>query len=158
MRLKQMRLPLIALATMLALVWWLQASATNSATSEEAQAMCEKAAALIQSEGFEKAKEAFQDRSSQFFDRNLYVFVFDKSGRFVAHGREPLLIGLNGYNMRDIYGNQLVRHFLEVKDRGWVDYNWADPADGNKLKPKSSYIIHVGDYFVGVGYYKDKNE
>jgi hypothetical protein len=51
-------------------------------------------------------------------------------------------------------GFPLVKAFTEVKDTAWVDYKWPDPIDNNKIKDKSSYVIHTGDYFVGVGYYK----
>lgn len=134
------------------------AEEAEPALREEAQAMCEKAAALIQSEGIEKAKAAFQDRSGQFFDNKHYVFVLDNSGKIIAHGSEPLLIGLNGYNLRDLHGMPFIRAIMKITDKGWVDYNWGDPADGYKIKPKSSYIIHMQDYFVGVGYYKEKSQ
>ncbi|MER2520455.1 MAG: cache domain-containing protein [Bdellovibrionales bacterium] len=157
MRFRYPRLLLLALIAMLLTMSGNPSEASpEHATREEAQELCEKATALIQFADIEKAKEAFQNRSSPFFDRDLYVFVFDNKGIFIAHGSEPLLIGMNGYNLRDIHGIPLVRQFLAVKDRAWVDYSWADPEDGHKIKPKSSYIIRVNDYFVGVGYYKNK--
>ena len=36
---------------------------------------------------------------------------------------------------------------------GWVDYKWSSPLT-NKIADKSSYIEKMGDYFVGVGIYK----
>lgn len=35
----------------------------------------------------------------------------------------------------------------------WVDYKWPNPLT-NKIADKSSYIEKMGDYFVGVGIYK----
>ena len=39
------------------------------------------------------------------------------------------------------------------KGSGWVDYRWVDPAD-KKIEQKSSFIERVGDFVVGVGFYK----
>ena len=36
---------------------------------------------------------------------------------------------------------------------GWIDYNWPNPLT-NKIEAKSSYVEKMGDYFVGVGVYK----
>lgn len=123
-------------------------------TRAEAQAMCEKAAALIQSEGLEKADKAFQDKNGGFIDRDLYVFVLDDKGVFIAHGAKPILVGKGGMDMVDVDGFALIKAFVAVKDKAWVDYKWPDAAEGNKIEPKSSYIIRVGDHVVGVGYYK----
>ncbi len=127
--------------------------AANVGTKEEAQAMCEKAAALLKQDK-KKALETFQDKNSEFFNKDLYVFVNDAKGTFIAHGTKPALIGKDGSVMKDANGFEFVKAFLEVKDKAWVDYKWGDPTDNNKVKDKSSYIIRVGDDIVGVGYYK----
>jgi len=124
-------------------------------TKEEAQAMAEKAAALYKAEGA-KALEKFQDKNGPFFDRDLYVFVIDKDGVFLAHGTKPALVGKNSIALKDADGFEFMKAFLAVKDKDWVDYKWGDPTDGNKVKDKSSYIIRVGDDVVGVGYYKNQ--
>ena len=121
---------------------------------EEAKAMCEKAAALMKTD-LTKAFAAFQDKNGEFFSKDLYVFVNDPKGVFLAHGTKPALVGKGGASMKDANGFEFVKAFLEVKDKGWVDYKWGDPTDGNKIKDKSSYIIRVGDNIVGVGYYKE---
>jgi len=36
---------------------------------------------------------------------------------------------------------------------GWIDYKWPNPLT-NKIEDKSSYVEKMGDYFVGVGIYK----
>lgn len=124
-------------------------------TKEEAQALCEKAAEILKADK-KKALEAFQDKNGEFFSKDLYVFVNDKEGVFIAHGTKPALVGKSGLAMKDANGFEFVKAFLEVKDKGWVDYKWGDPTDNNKVKDKSSYIIRVGDDIVGVGYYKNQ--
>lgn len=130
-----------------------EASATQG-TREEAQAMCEKAVALIKAEGMEKANAKFQDKNGGFMDRDLYVFILDDKGTFTAHGAKPVLIGKGSMGMKDPNGFEFIKAFVAVKDKAWVDYKWPDSADNNKVKDKSSYIIREGNHVVGVGYYK----
>lgn len=130
------------------------AMANGQGTREEAKAMCEKAAALIKSDGVEKAVAKFQDKTSGFVDRDLYVFALDAKGNFLAHGAKPVLIGKGGLSMKDVTGFAFIQAFIDVKDTAWVDYKWPDASDNNKIKDKSTYIIRVGDNVVGVGYYK----
>ncbi|MDD2325363.1 MAG: cache domain-containing protein [Alphaproteobacteria bacterium] len=123
-------------------------------TKEEAKAMAEKAAALVK-ENHDSAFATFQKKDSGFIDRDLYVFVFDSKGNFKAHGAKPVLVGKGGLAMKDVSGFPFVQAFLNVKDTDWVDYKWPDVMDEGKVKNKSTYVIKVGDYTVGVGYFKD---
>jgi len=36
---------------------------------------------------------------------------------------------------------------------GWVNYKWPNPI--NKIEDKTSYVEKMGDYFVGVGVYRE---
>ena len=130
------------------------ALAADKGSKEEAQALCEKAAALLKADGPEKTFPKFQDKSGGFIDRDLYVFALDGKGNFAAHGAKPVLVGKGGLAMKDVTGFAFIEGFMNVKDKGWVDYKWPDATDGNKIKDKSTYVIRVGEYVVGVGYYK----
>lgn len=142
------RLITIVAATFLALG---VANAQDRGTLAEAQAMAESAAALLEAEGTEIAFEAF-DNGDEWKDRDLYVFVLNLDGVNVAHGVDPELIGQDLFNLTDVNGFLFVQAFLGIEDTGWVDYVWADPLTDLE-EPKSSYIIRVGDYVVGVGAY-----
>jgi cytochrome c len=122
-------------------------------TRDQAKALAEKAAVLVK-QNPQKAFAAFQDKNGGFIDGDLYVFVLDSTGKFVAHGAKPALVGTNAKEMRDVTGYPFVQAMLDVKDTGWVSYEWPDPATNNKIGDKASYMIRVGDYIVGVGYYK----
>jgi len=122
-------------------------------TKEEAKALSEKAATLVKAEG-EKAFATFQNKDGGYIDRDLYVFVLDDKGTFVSHGTKPVLVGKGALSMKDVSGFPFVKAFVDVKDAAWVNYKWPDPADAGKVKDKASYIIKVGKYAVGVGYYK----
>jgi signal transduction histidine kinase len=87
---------------------------------------------------------------------NLYPFIYDMSGKCVAHGARPALIGKNLIDLKDQDGKFLIREMVAISKgpgRGWVDYKWPNPLT-NKIEDKSSYIEKMGDYFVGVGVYK----
>lgn len=130
------------------------ALAADHGTRDEAKALAEKAATLLK-DNPDKAFAAFDDKNGGFVDRDLYVFVLDKDGIFKAHGGKPVLVGKGGTAMKDVAGFAFVKAFMDVKDAGWVDYKWPDITDANKIKDKSTYVIKVGDYTLGVGYFKE---
>lgn len=129
------------------------AMAGTQGTKEEAKALAEKAVALVKSDG-DKAYAKFQEKDGGFIDRDLYVFVIEDSGIFKAHGAKPVLVGKGGLEMKDVSGFAFIKAFLAVKDAAWVDYKWPDPADGNKVKDKSTYVVRINNTILGVGYYK----
>lgn len=95
----------------------------------------------------------FDAKEGAFHDRDLYVMVYDSSGKNVAHGANAALIGKNLIDLKDVDGKFLVREITAVKDQGWVDYKWPDPLT-KKYGQKTTYVLHVGDYLVGVGAYR----
>ena len=101
--------------------------------------------------------KAVSDPSTkEFHDRDLYVFIYDMSGVCVAHGARPALIGKNLIDIKDQDGNYLIRRMVEIANgagSGWVDYKWPNPQT-NKIEDKSSYVEKLGDYFAGVGVYR----
>ena len=113
--------------------------------------MAESAAAFLATEGTMISFEAF-DNKDEWKDRDLYVFVLDLNSVNVAHGVDPDLIGQDLFDLADVNGFLFVHAFLAIKATSWVDYVWADPITGLE-EPKSSYIIRVGEYVVGVGAY-----
>ena len=138
---------------MLLITFAFSASAQDRARPEEAKEMCEKAAAYITENGMDKARDAFQTKGGDWYDRDLYVFVFNAEGVTQAHGAKEALVGKSLINLRDVDGKEFVKAFVSTSDRGWVDYKWQNPVN-NKVEEKTSYIIKTGQYFVGVGAYK----
>ncbi len=140
---------MMALATLL---WSAPASAQEYGTLEEAQAMAEHAVDLFQAEGTDAAFEAF-NMSPQFHDRDLYVFAIQTDGTMAAHGANHNLVGRSVLDLRDPSGRLFVHEFLEVDGAGWVEYQWQNPQTG-VVENKTSYIVNVGDYIIGVGAYQ----
>lgn len=123
-------------------------------TPNEAKDLATKAAKFLEANGPEKAFAAFTGKESSWIDRDLYVFVYDRQGRSVAHGANPALVGKDLIDLKDPDGKAFVREFVAVKQPGWVDYKWRSPTSGS-VDQKTSYIVPVGQYLVGVGAYKN---
>ncbi|HXQ67604.1 MAG TPA: cache domain-containing protein [Alphaproteobacteria bacterium] len=147
---------LIALS-LAALTMFGTAVAAEFGTKEEAVAMVKRVQEKFKTDGPEATFKAVSDKSTkEFHDRDLYPFIYDMSGLCVAHGARPVLIGKNLIDLKDQDGKYLVRELRDMaKDHGsgWVDYKWPNPIT-NKIEDKSSYVEKMGDYFVGVGIYK----
>lgn len=125
-------------------------------TPEEAKAMVEKAAALITSDGQDKAFAVIDNPTGPFVDGDLYVFVTSFEGVTLAHGLNKALIGKNLLHVKDADGKLFVQEMVDLakdKGEGWVDYKWPNPTS-KKIEDKTSFIKRVGDTFVGCGIYK----
>jgi cytochrome c len=120
-------------------------------TKEEAKAMVIRAADYLKQVGPEKAFPAF-NTGRQWHDRDLYVFVFDRNRVLKSSGAFQKSIGEHRIDVPDVEHHLWVKRILSIKDQGWVNYRYWSPIDITKTH-KSSYCIHVGDYFVGVGVY-----
>jgi cytochrome c len=145
---------LLALLVSLAVAFGPSARAADHATPDEAKAMAIKAADFLKANGPEKAFAAFDAQGGPFHDRDLYVFVQNDAGIVQAHGANAALIGKNLMNIKDVDGKPFVQQIVAVKDTGWVDYKWQDPQT-QMVEPKTSYVIRVGEYVIGVGAYKN---
>jgi cytochrome c len=111
---------------------------------------------MFASAGADSTFKAVSDKTVvSFHDRDLYPFIYDLSGRCVAHGARP--IGKNLLDLKDQDGKYLIREMVRIArgpGSGWVNYKWPNPIN-NKIEDKTSYVENMGDYFVGVGVYRE---
>lgn len=135
-----------------ALLLGVSACSEKKATPEDAKAMALRAATYLREMGPEVALAEFTD-GGKWRDGDLYVWVNDSKGVSVAHGFQPELIGTNELDVPDADGKYYMHDVVAIEDQGWVDYHWKSPTTG-EIVPKTSYIVRVGDYLVGVGAYK----
>jgi signal transduction histidine kinase len=93
--------------------------------------------------------------STEFVDRDLYVFVFDQNHRVAAHGASADLIGDDVTVLVDANGKAFGREFVEraTPQGAWVDYAWLDPLSG-EIVAKSSWVVLHDDHIFGTGIYK----
>ena len=145
-------LSLLALAPFAATV-----HAAASGTPAEAEALVKKVAAYIKANGNDKAFEEVTNGKS-FKDRDLYVFIYDLSGKCVAHGANAKLVGKDLIALKDPDGKPLVKMLVDVakdKGHGWTDtVKFRNPVT-DKIQTRVNYIERVGDFAVGSGVFKD---
>lgn len=125
-------------------------------TAREAEAMVAKAVRHIRTAGAEKAYQDFTAKTPAFFDRDLYVVVYDLGGRVLAHGQNPKMVGKELIDLRDADGKPWIRERVELarsKGKFWHDYKFTDPVT-KKVLPKSTYCERVDSTAVCVGIYK----
>ncbi len=131
-------------------------AAAQFGTAAEAEALVKKAVQLIKSEGKEKAFAELNNPKGKFVDRDLYIFVYDMSGKCVAHGFNSKMIGKELIEMKDTDGKFFVKERIEIaktKGKGWQDYKFTDPLT-KKIEPKTAYVERLDDLIVGCGVYK----
>jgi signal transduction histidine kinase len=91
-----------------------------------------------------------------FFDRDMYVFVLDGSGRYLAFGGNPAKVGSRVQDIAGIDGQGLLDAIMAQARRGpgWVEYDITNPNSG-KVQTKMSFVQQVDDLFLGCGVYKN---
>jgi hypothetical protein len=129
-------------------------AAGERGTPEEAQDLLDRAVALVESEGEERALAVFNDRNGPFVDRDLYVFCMGPEYKISAH----VDVGLRGVDvatLKDPDGKQIGREMIEIAKRGGgsLEYRWVNPVS-KEVETKISFLKPAGRQFCGVGAYK----
>jgi signal transduction histidine kinase len=138
-------------------LWCGAATADDKATPAQAQAFVQKAVAFIKANGADKAYAEFTNGKT-FKDRDLYIFVFDLSGKCLAHGANSKLVGKDLIGMKDPDGKPLIKMLVDVakdKGEGWTEaVKFRNPVT-DKIQTRVNYIVRVGDTAIGSGVYQD---
>lgn len=125
------------------------------ATRQEAEALVAKVVAAVSADA-DKTFAEITARDPKWVDRDLYPTVYDLSGKVVAHGQNPKMVGKNLMDMKDVDGKPFVKERIELakaKGKFWQDYKFVDPASKN-IMPKSMYCERAGQNVVCAGIYK----
>jgi len=142
---------------MLSLVFAGAAHAADAGTPAEAEAMVKKAIALIKSAGPEKAYEEITNGKS-LKDRDLYVFVNTITGKSLAHGANPKMVGKDVMGLKDADGKQTTKLVIDLavaKGKGWTEeFKFMNPTT-QKIQTKVVYVERLGDTIVACGVYKN---
>jgi cytochrome c len=131
-------------------------AADANGAPDQAKAMVEGAASLIEKDGNDKAFAIIDDPSGPFVKGNMYVFVTSFDGVTLAHGTNKVLVGKSMIQVKDADGKLFVQEMIDVaksKGEGWVDYKWPNPVT-HKIEAKTTFLKRVGDELVGCGIYK----
>lgn len=129
-------------------------STRTAAEAARAQALLDRAETHLRERG-EQAMASFS-QAGEFVDGELYVYVIDTAGNFLASGgTSTTLIGRNVTELTDSEGRHFMRTILEgakAKSSGQVEYRWNNPLRGRN-EPKIATYRRVGDHILVVGYY-----
>jgi len=132
-------------------------TAAENGTVKEAEAMVKKAIAFAKTNGADKAFAEISNPKGQFIDRDLYVFVYDLTGKCVAHGFNAKMIGKDLIEMKDPDGKFYVKERIEIaktKGKGTQNYKFTNP-DSKKIDEKTAYVEKYENYVFGCGAYKN---
>ncbi|MEI7671182.1 MAG: cache domain-containing protein [Syntrophales bacterium] len=132
------------------------APAAEKATSAEAEAFVKRAVAFFQENGKEKAFAEFSKPGGKFNDRELYIYVYDMSGKCLAHGLNQKMIGKDLIDIKDPDGKEFNRELIETaktKGKGWVTFKFTNPLT-KKIQDKLGYVEKAQDVVIGSGIYK----
>ncbi|OLL32688.1 hypothetical protein BTH42_05535 [Burkholderia sp. SRS-W-2-2016] len=110
--------------------------------AEEARAMAERAARLVDTEGPDAAVRRFHDPQGGFRDRDLYIVVADRDDYFRAFGSDP---GKAGKLRKDALPGDDQSAIREASWRaveqggGWIEFNGRHPVTKQPVE-KIGYI------------------
>lgn len=133
------------------------ADTTAAAPATEAartQTLLDRAESHLRQQG-EQALASFS-RADEFVDGELYVYVIDMNGNFLASsGSSTALIGRNVLDLTDSAGRRFIREILDgarARPGGRVEYRWSNPLRGGDETKIATYR-RVGERILVVGYY-----
>ena len=128
------------------------------------QGSAEEAVALVDRALAHRRRSASRDSflrdltnpAQGFHDRDMYVFVLDRDGSYVAFGGNPAKIGTRVQDIAGIDGAGLLHAIFDQAEHepGWVEYNIANPTTG-RVQTKMSFVQLVDDLALGCGVYKN---
>jgi signal transduction histidine kinase len=152
MRMKQ----LVAVMLAAALAAGVGVAGEKRGTPAEAEALVKRAIAYVKANGKEKAFAEFSDPKGKFVEGDLYIFVYDMTGKCLAHGGNARMVGKDLMDLKDADGKPFVKERVDLAGsagKGWQNYKWNNPAV-NKIENKTAYIEKYEDFIVGSGAYK----
>jgi biotin operon repressor len=126
-------------------------------TAEEAMAMVDRAMVYRSQAG---SRENFLRDLTQpenaFFERDMYIFVLDRNGTYLAFGGNRSKVGTRVQDIAGIDGAGLLDAILTqaAQEPGWVEYDILNPSTG-RIQNKMSFVQQVDDVYIGCGIYKN---
>jgi signal transduction histidine kinase len=141
----------------IALLFSVQVQAADKPTFQQVKDITLKAAALVDSAGIDRAREAFHPNGEYRFGE-IYVNVIDYNGTWLIYPPQPKNEGKSVLNVKDAAGKLLVQEIIRTareQGDGWVEYHWLNPAT-NAIQPKTTFVKDVPSrkVIVYVGVYK----
>lgn len=126
------------------------------ATPEQAEELLQRVANALNTDAVGTI-EAINNLVADYHIDDLYPYVIDlNTQRYVAHGYNKRLVGVDFMTIKDSEGKPVGKPILELirnKDQAGYDYRWKNPVT-SKIENKHALLRKVGHYLVAVGYYR----
>ena len=125
--------------------------------AEEAIALVERAVAYRRQVGsLEAFFQGLTEKSNNFHDRDMYVFILDHLGTYRAFGGNPAKLGTRVQGIAGVDGQGLLDKIMKqaVIQPGWVEYDIVNPSTG-VVQFKMSYVQEIEGVYIGCGVYKN---
>lgn len=133
-----------------------QAAIASRGTAKEAIALVQRAVDVHKKVG--RQRDAFlrtvTDRASNLFDRDMYVFVLDERGTYLAFAGNGSKVGTRVQDIPGVDGQQLIDDIVAQcsEGPGWVNYDIVNQVT-NTVQSKRSYVEMIDGMYVGCGIY-----
>ena len=125
-------------------------------SADEARQMVFDAMVEIGKLGLREAIAEFHDKQGRFNWKDLYVFVIDRNGAYVACGTDHTRVGVRLADLLGEVGEKLTSDAWAIcddADGGWVTYSISNPLT-NDVQTKLSYVVPIDqDRLMGCGCY-----
>jgi signal transduction histidine kinase len=91
-----------------------------------------------------------------FFDRDMYLFVLDFKGTYLAFGGNQAKVGTRVQDIAGINGDDLINAIATQAqmEPGWVEYDIIHPGTG-RVHSKMSFVQPLDGLIVGCGVFKN---
>jgi len=125
-------------------------------TASEALALVQRAQSSLRGAPAESFMQHVTDPRNGFFDRDMYVFVLDRQGRYHAFGGNPAKIGSRVHDLPGVDGEAMMGAIQAQADLepGWAEYDITNPQTG-VVQTKMSYVVRIAEgLYLGCGVYK----
>ena len=129
---------------------------------DQAKAFVKQAVEFAKKTPKEKFLEEVSGVKGQFHftkgqNNDLYIFVYDLEGKVLAHGVRRELVGVNRWGAKDPDGKPWIQDWTKLakeKGSGWIEYKELNPAQGNKVMKKASWVELQNGMVIGAGIYE----
>jgi signal transduction histidine kinase len=130
------------------------AFAADRGTPDDAKVLVQKAAAHLKQVGAEKACADFKNTGGTYWDRDLFVFMYQADGKILCTPGIPGLEGRDANSLKDLDGKEFGKLIIQaaVGGGGWAEYRMLNPGT-KKSEPKKTWAVREGDYVLGSGAY-----
>ncbi len=128
----------------------------RQASADEAHDLVQRAVGHLRQAGRAQALADFHAADGRFVDRDLYIFIFDRSGNISAFGAKPGLVGQPAGAIPGLEPRNFLARAWAAADSGggWIQYEVVSPGT-QQVTPKESFILPLGKTeFIGCGAYR----